>query len=113
MHITIEHREAIAGIGGQQREYYVDTTVRFSEEERSIIELRKLYSHKIAVGYPNKPYEPNPFVEILERLAPAVGLLAFGLLITSPFTGLGTLAFLLILASMAMWGYPIWVMYQK
>src|SRR3954463_10007712 len=107
MHVTIEHREVTAGIGGQQREYYVDTTVLFSEEERSIIELRKLYAHKIVVGYPTKPYEPNPFVTVFERIAPAVGLLAFALLLSSPFTGLGGLAFILILASMAMWAYPI------
>ena len=42
MRVTIEHREEQAGITGAKRNYYVDCTVEFSEEERAIIKARGL-----------------------------------------------------------------------
>jgi hypothetical protein len=43
MRVTIEHREKTTGVIGSHKDCYVDCTVEFSEEERSIIKERDLY----------------------------------------------------------------------
>jgi len=49
MHVAIEHREDAGGVTGARRRYFIDCTVRFSEEERAIIKARDLYRHDIVV----------------------------------------------------------------
>ena len=43
MRITIKHRDALAGLLGDKRKFLLDVNIDFSEEERAIIEKRKLY----------------------------------------------------------------------
>jgi hypothetical protein len=43
MYVTIHHRDALAGLLGDKRKFLVDVNVDFSQEERAIIEKRKLY----------------------------------------------------------------------
>ena len=47
MHITIKHRDELAGLLGDKRKYLVDVNVDFSQEERAIIEKRKLYDTQL------------------------------------------------------------------
>jgi hypothetical protein len=47
--VTIEHREATGGVTGSRRDYYIDCTVHFSEEERAIIKARDLHREGISV----------------------------------------------------------------
>ncbi len=42
MRVTIEHREKPAGFSGNERRYFVDCAIEFSEEEKSIIKQRGL-----------------------------------------------------------------------
>jgi hypothetical protein len=53
--VTIEHREATGGVTGSRRDYYIDCTVHFSEEERAIIKARDLYREGISVRAATPP----------------------------------------------------------
>src|ERR1700722_10731680 len=44
----VRHRETPAGLTGSNRNYFVDCTVHFTEEERGIIKARGLYDQSIA-----------------------------------------------------------------
>jgi hypothetical protein len=43
MRVTIKHRDELAGILGDKRKFLLDVSIEFSQEERAIIEKRKLY----------------------------------------------------------------------
>lgn len=49
MRVTIEHREANAGVLGNHKDCYVDCAINFSEEERAIIKARDLYAQGFEV----------------------------------------------------------------
>jgi hypothetical protein len=53
--VTIQHREQVGGITGSRRDYYIDSTVYFSEEERAIIKARDLYREGISVKAATPP----------------------------------------------------------
>ncbi len=50
MRVTMEHRER-PGITSSEKNYYVDTTVHFSEEEHTIIYARGMGRQKAASGF--------------------------------------------------------------
>ena len=52
MRVTIGHREGTAGVAGHRRNYFVDCSVTFSEEERAIIKARDLYQHNFTLPAP-------------------------------------------------------------
>jgi hypothetical protein len=49
MHVTIHHREEIAGVSGNQRNYFVDCLVKFSEKELAIINARDLQGYSFSL----------------------------------------------------------------
>jgi hypothetical protein len=96
MRVTIEHREETAGATGSKRNYFVDCTVQFSEEERAIIQARGLYDHHIVVDSALPPRSGAHFVGagFLRGFAPITGIAGFVIMFFSE--GLG--AFLIFLA---------------
>lgn len=103
MRVTIEHREEAAGVLGAKRNYFVDTTVDFSEEERAIIKARSLYDHSIPTGMSAPPtYSVVP--GLLRAAAPLAGFVGLLIGLASPFTGWGsTLAGYLIVMAIGFW----------
>ena len=102
MRVTMEHREE-SGIVFDEKNYYVDTTVVFSEEERAIVQARGLGGQKAASGYRSKPPSDAALVtaEYLRAFGP--GALALSALIG--FFGSGPLGAFLFLAAAAGWAY--------
>jgi hypothetical protein len=47
MRVTISHREVTAGLFAHPRHYFIDVTLVFSEEERAIVDTRKLYPNTV------------------------------------------------------------------
>src|SRR3990167_9638207 len=88
MLVTIEHREQAAGVTGAKRQYFVDCTVEFSEEERAIIKARDLYSHFLLLGRATPPESGGHFAGTLAMrgLGPLVILAGVVLGIVSAFT---------------------------
>lgn len=56
MRVTMEHREAVAGITATHKECFIDCNVQFSEEERAIIKERDLYRE----GFTIRTSTPSP-----------------------------------------------------
>lgn len=56
MRVTIEHREEAGLLVSSSKNYYVDCTVLFSEEEKAVIKVRDLYSQHILLP----PETPTP-----------------------------------------------------
>ena len=55
MRVTIEHREEAAGLSGNKRNYFVDCSIEFSEEEKAIIEARALHDSIVTSGFTAAP----------------------------------------------------------
>lgn len=70
MRVTIEHREEPGGVAGQRRDYFVDCTVAFSEEEGAIIKARGLYGHAITVNAAT----PLPSLTMMRAIGPIRGV---------------------------------------
>jgi hypothetical protein len=105
MRVTFEHREARAGFFGDERIYFVDCHIEFSEEERTIIKIRKLYDHKVEAGRPKPPSTGmDPALQRpLAILASIAGFIAMF------FESLGD--FVRFLAFLAFIGGPLWLLY--
>lgn len=102
MRVTMVHREE-SGMIPDDKRYYVDTTVFFSEEERAIIKARGLGSQTAAVGYRAKiPSEiALEFPAFLRAIAPlAIYLSAAVWLFYRPQLGM-----LLLLATAIGWAW--------
>jgi hypothetical protein len=102
MRVTMEHREE-SGIVFDEKNYYVDTTVVFSEEERAIIKARGLAGQKAASGYHSKI--PSDVALIMPAYLRAFGPMALALSVLIGFFGSGPLGTLLFLAAAAGWAY--------
>src|SRR5690349_5928248 len=91
MRVTIQHREEVAGLVGDKRQYYVDCTVVFSEEEKAIIRVRGLNDHFIVAEAPTPP--PAMFLYmaagVMMAFTPLFVLIGIGLTIASVFYGWG------------------------
>jgi len=98
----MEHREA-TGIAFGENAYYVDTTVRFSEEERAIIQARGLGSQGAAAGYRSKI--PSDAALELPAYLRAFGPMAVAISALVGFFMSGPLGFLLFLGAAGGWAY--------
>jgi hypothetical protein len=49
LELIVRHREELAGVTGSNRNYFVDCSVHFTEEERGVIKARGLYDQYITV----------------------------------------------------------------
>jgi hypothetical protein len=98
----MQHRE-VEGLTSDNKSYFVDTTVQFSEEERAIIQMRGLAGQKAAAGYRSKIPSDAALVlpAWLRALAPlGVALAALvGIFMSTP------LGFLLFFAAAGGWAY--------
>jgi hypothetical protein len=104
MRVTFEHREARTGLFDRMRIYFIDCHIEFSEEERTIIDTRKLYSHTIEAG-PSKPL--SPFEPAMQRPVAVIvcvaGFIAINVsALPDFFRFLGLFAFV---------GAPLWFLY--
>jgi hypothetical protein len=90
MHVSINHREETAGLSGKHRNYFVDCTVQFSEEERATIEARALHQHSFEVGGAQPPRARSHYIGagFLRGLAPIVGIVGIVLAFFSAIGGL-------------------------
>jgi hypothetical protein len=90
MRVTTEHRQQTTGLGSSQSQF-VDCLVQFSEEEKAIIKVRGLYDHVIVIDPPSPPptYREYMTAGILLAFSPLVGIIGFGLFLSSVFTGGG------------------------
>jgi len=109
MRVTIEHREQSAGIIGADRNYYVDCTVRFSEEEKAIIQARGLHGHVIIIEPPTPPPTQSQYMTAgaLQAFSPFAGVIGAGLIFLSIFTrsDYGPLGGLLMVGAPFMWAF--------
>jgi hypothetical protein len=102
MRVTMEHREESALVPGEKN-YYVDTTVQFSEEERAIIQARGLGSQKAAAGYRSKI--PSDVALELPAYLRAFGPMALALSVVIGIFEGAQQGVLLFLAAAAGWAY--------
>lgn len=102
MRVTMQHREE-AGLVFDEKSYYVDTTVLFSEEERAIIQARGLAGQEAASGYHSKI--PSDAALELPAYLRAFGPMAVATSVLFGFFISGPLGFLLFLAAAGGWGY--------
>jgi hypothetical protein len=92
MRVTIEHREQTAGIAAGNRNYFVDCTVEFSEEEKAIIKARALGDTVVTSGLTSVPVGTVKGVSpyLLRAAAPImiIGGFIFGVAGGGTFAGL-------------------------
>lgn len=90
MQVTINHREETAGLTGAQRNYFVDCTILFSDEERATIEARGLHQHSFEItgARPPRPRAHYIGAGCLRGFAPIVGIAGIVLAFFSAVGGL-------------------------
>jgi hypothetical protein len=88
MRVTIDHRQQTTGLGSSQSQF-VECLVQFSEEEKAIIRVRGLSDHIVVLDPPSPPptYREYMTAGVLRGFSPLAGVIGFGLLLSSIFTG--------------------------
>jgi hypothetical protein len=114
MRITINHREE-ASLLGNSRRYYLDLTVLFSEEERAIVDTRKLYENtfNLAPGFLGSSvfFVPVPVIRLCLIAWPFLLLSGCVVGMASIVANTGGLGTLLILLSIGSLGFGLYAKY--
>lgn len=102
MRVTMEQREK-PGITASEKNYYVDTTVHFSEEERAIIHARGMGRQRAAAGFLGRI--PSDVALELPAYLRACGPPAIAITVLIWWFVNGPLGFILFLAAASAWAY--------
>jgi hypothetical protein len=115
MRITIKHRDQPVGILGQKRKYLLDISIDFSQEERAIIETRKLYEtyFDLSPGFlaSSVVFVPTSAIKACLITSPFLFLSGCVVGIASLFTGDSGFGSFLVFLSFAALGFGLYAAY--
>ncbi len=110
MRVTIEHREGSPGLLHNERAYYLDCSIDFSEEEKAVIARRGLAAHHITMpaGYPAVLDATEQKRIYGLKLAVAAGFTVFAILLSGLMGGHALPAFMFFGGA----GYTVYCLYR-